>query len=154
MIPTRRHMHEAPTREIIGDFPVHYLYTVGIAGEKFFKALKEKRIIGNKCESCDRTYVPPKIYCEDCFDELGDDSYKDMEAKGTLFSFTEVFYDHRGDQLKTPYYLGLIKIHGSHTTLFHRLVNLTEPSIGMDLKAQWNEKRVGSIFDLVGFEPR
>ena len=153
MIPTRRHVHNAPTKEIKGEFPVHYLYTVGIAGERFFNGLKDKKLVGNTCQSCETTYLPPKIYCEDCFDELGDDTYQELDHKGTLFSFTKVFYNFRGVKLDTPYYMALIKVNGSDTTFFHKLVNVSEPGIGMELKPVWNSARKGSIFDLQGFEP-
>ncbi|MHA2253408.1 MAG: Zn-ribbon domain-containing OB-fold protein [Candidatus Kariarchaeaceae archaeon] len=153
MLPTRRYTHNAPTKEIYGDFPVHYLYTVGIAGEKFFYALKDQKLLANTCPTCNHTYLPPKIYCEDCFDELGDESYKELDQKGNLFSFTEVYRDFRGHKLEKPYFLGLIKIQGSNTNFLHKLVNVSEPSVGMELKPVWNDERVGSIFDLQGFEP-
>ncbi len=95
MLPIRRNIHNAPTREIEGDFPVHYLYTVGISGEKFFKGLKEQKLIGNTCEACNFTYLPPKMFCEDCFDELGDETYKELKTEGEIVSFSQVFYDHR-----------------------------------------------------------
>ena len=151
MLPTRRNIHEAPTKEVIGDFPVYFHYTAGIAGEKFLYGLKDQKILGNTCPSCNHTYVPTRMFCEDCFEELGDETYKEVGPEGELFSFTEVFVDHRGDMLKEPYFLGLIKIKGTNTTFFHRLVGIDNPSIGMIVKPMWNQDRKGSIFDLKGF---
>ncbi|MHA2253337.1 MAG: Zn-ribbon domain-containing OB-fold protein [Candidatus Kariarchaeaceae archaeon] len=153
MLPTRRNIHDPPTREILGGFPVHYLYTVGISGEKFFKGLKDQKILGNTCNACNMTYLPPKMFCEDCFDELGEGTYKELGTEGELVSFSQVFYDHRGDKLSDPYFLGLIKVDGSNTTFFHKLLNSSEPKIGMRVKAVWNSERIASIFDLQGFEP-
>ena len=50
-----------------------------------------------------------------------------------------------------PYYLGLIKVQGSDTTFLHKLVNVSEPRIRMELKPLWNDTRTGTIFDLQGF---
>lgn len=151
MLPTKRNIHDAPTSEVEGDFPVHYHYTVGIAGEKFFYGLKDQKFIANTCNSCDMTYLPPKIYCENCFDELGEESYKEVGPEGELFSFTEVHYDHRGEKLDEPYFLGLIKVNGTDTTFFHKLANISDPKIGMKVKPVWEDSREGSLFDLKGF---
>ena len=153
MLPIRRNIHNAPVKEIEGDFPVHYLYTVGISGEKFFSGLKEQKIIGNTCEACNFTYLPPKMFCEDCFDELGDETYKELKNEGEVVSSSEVFYDFRGDKLSEPYFMGLIKVDGSNTTFFHKLLNTNDPKIGMRVKAAWNTERTSSLFDLRGFEP-
>ena len=121
MLPTRRNIHNAPTKEVEGDFPVHYLYTVGISGEKFFKGLKDQKIIGNTCEACNFTYLPPKMFCEDCFDELDDSTYKELGSEGELVSFSQVYFDFRGEKLAESYIMGLIKVEGSNTTFFHKM---------------------------------
>lgn len=151
MLPTKRDQHKFPTTSVRGDFPVTYHYTAGISGEKFFLALKERKLLANTCSSCNMTYLPPKMFCEDCFDELGDDTYKEITSTGEVFSFTEVFYDHRGDRLVNPYFLGLIVVDGSDTKFLHKLL-VSNPEIGMKVKAVWNDNRVGSIMDLMGFE--
>lgn len=151
MLPTKRDQQKLPTTSVYGDFPVTYLYTAGISGEKFFYGLKDQKFIANTCGSCNFTYLPPKMFCEDCFDELGEESYKEIETTGEVFSFTEVFYDHRGDKLPEPYFLALIKVDGSSTTFMHKLL-VSNPVIGMKVKAVWNDNRVGSILDLKGFE--
>ncbi len=150
MIPKRRTMTDAPTHEVKGDFPIHFHYTVGIVGEKFFYGLKDKKMLAVTCPDCSTTYFPPKMYCEDCFTELTDLEFKELPQEGTLESFTKVFLDHRGNPLDEPYHLGLIKVDGSDTYFFHRVFG--EPEIGMKVKALWNDERKGSLFDLKGFE--
>lgn len=152
MIPTRKNTHNPPTTEVRGGFPVHYLYTAGNFGEKFLYGLKDQKLLATTCGSCNRTYLPAVMFCEDCFDELSLDNFKEVGPSAELFSFTEVHVDHRGDPLDKPYYLGLIKVEGTSTTFFHKLVNITEPKIGMKLKPSWNSQRSGTIFDLNGFE--
>ncbi|MCH8906579.1 MAG: hypothetical protein IH840_05775 [Candidatus Heimdallarchaeota archaeon] len=152
MLPTKRDQQGVPTTEVWGDFPVTYHYTVGISGEKFFEGLKNQKLVANTCNSCNKTYLPPKLFCEDCFDELTDDSYKEIKASGKLVSFTEVFLDHRGDKLSDPYFLALIQLNGTDTTFFHKLINTNNPTIGGNVTAVWNDTRSGSLFDLNGFQ--
>ncbi len=151
MILNKRNQHKLPTTSVKGDFPVTYHYTAGIAGEKFFLALKDKKLLANTCDSCKFSYLPPKMFCEDCFDELDDGTYKEVDGTAELFSYSEVFYDHRGDKLEKPLLLGLFKLNGSSTIFMHNLL-VSEPKIGMKVKVVWSEHRVGSIFDLKGFE--
>lgn len=151
MLPTKQDQHNKPTTSVRGGFPVHFHYTAGIAGEKFLYGLKDKKLLATTCGSCDTTYLPAKMFCEDCFDELGEDSWTELEQTGELFSFSEVFVDHRGNDLEKPYFLGLIKVKGSDTTFFHKLVDISEPVIGMEVKAVWADDREGSLFDLKGF---
>ncbi len=152
MIPKRRTMTDAPTHEVRGEFPVHFHYTVGIVGEKFFLGLKDKKFLGVTCPDCSMTYFPPKMYCEDCFTELADLELKELAQEGTVESFTKVYKDHRGDALDTPYYLGLIKVDGTDTLFFHKLIGDAEPKMGMKVKAVWSSETKGSLFDLEGFE--
>ena len=47
-----------------GNLPVTSRYTYGMAGEKFFRAMKDDgKILGTYCPKCERTYVPASIFC-------------------------------------------------------------------------------------------
>ena len=47
-----------------GSLPVPSRYTYGLAGERFFRALKDEgKIMGSYCPDCDHTYVPATIFC-------------------------------------------------------------------------------------------
>lgn len=151
MLPTKRENQHMPRTEVEGDFPVHYIYTAGIAGEKFLMGLKEQKFLATDCPPCSMTYLPAKMFCEDCFVELGDDTYKEVGPNGEVFSFTEVFVDFRGDPLAEPYTVALVQIDGSSTKFFHKLVGVDNPSIGMKVKPVWASERKGSILDLEGF---
>ena len=49
---------------LVGDMEADYIYTPGAAGDKFFKALRdEEKLLATHCESCDHTYMPPRMYC-------------------------------------------------------------------------------------------
>lgn len=152
MIPKHRPNTDAPTHEVRGGFPVHFHYTAGIVGEKFFYGLKDKKLLAVTCPDCSMTYFPPKMYCEDCFTELTDLELKELPQEGTLESFTKVFRDHRGDPLAEPYYLGLIKVDGADTLFFHKFIGDSEPEMGMKVKAVWSNETKGSLFDLAGFQ--
>lgn len=135
-----------------GRFPVKYLYTYGIAGEKFFrKIMEEEKFVGTKCKNCNLVYVPPKIYCEKCFEELKD--YVDVKDTGIIQTFTVVNYDGRGNKLKEPEIIAQIKIDNSDGGLIH-YVKGENIKIGSKVKAKFKNKkeRKGDIFDIEYFE--
>jgi uncharacterized OB-fold protein len=75
--------------------PMSYIYTVGRAGDKFFKELMNGKIFGAKCEACNTTYVPAKIFCEKCFARL-EDKYLDVGTIGKVYTFTECHETYEG----------------------------------------------------------
>jgi uncharacterized OB-fold protein len=80
--------------------PFHYEYTAGVAGEKFLRGLKDGRILASECPKCRRRYLPPKMYCVDCFVRL--DRYREVGSRGTVVALTESHVDFSGKRLKSP----------------------------------------------------
>jgi len=139
-----------------GEMPVESLYTVGIAGEKFFRAIKDEgKFLGTKCKKCSMVYVPPKIYCERCFEKL--DDYVEVAECGSLESFTCVHIGLDGERLLKPEIIGLINLDGASTGIIHRLgeVEVEELCMGMRVCAVFKpkNKREGSINDILYFKP-
>ena len=139
-----------------GDMPVESLYTVGIAGEKFFRAIKDDGVfLGTKCKCCNIVYVPPKIYCERCFEKL--DEYVEVAECGSLESFTCVHIGLDGKRLDKPIFIGLINLDGAGTSIIHKLgeCEVEELCFGMRVCAvlKPKAKREGAITDILYFKP-
>jgi hypothetical protein len=139
-----------------GEIPVNYLYTYGIAGEKFFRTLKEKgQFTGSKCKSCGVTYVPPRIFCERCFDSI--EGVIDIPAAGEVFSFTVCHENVDGSRKEKPDIMAAVKLDVADTVLVHMLscVNPEKVEIGMKVEAVLKPKkdREGAIFDILHFKP-
>ena len=78
-----------------GDLPVTSRYTYGLAGERFFRAIKDEgRILGSYCPKCDITYVPGRVFCERCLGEL--DEWVDAGTLGEVHTYTLLYVDHVG----------------------------------------------------------
>ncbi|MFH1481736.1 MAG: zinc ribbon domain-containing protein, partial [Pseudomonadota bacterium] len=84
-----------------GEFPVRYLYTAGVAGERFFREIKDHGTIkGLRCNECDVVHVPPSIYCDKCYSPL--DEWVDVGTKGLLHAFTLSYLNREGSRLREP----------------------------------------------------
>jgi len=139
-----------------GDFPITSRYTVGIAGERFFREIKDSaRLLGTPCEACGLTYVPPVMFCERCFAQL--DDWVEVASTGSVFTYTVLYQGMDEKPLDEPDILAYVKLDGSDGGLVHRLggVGLDQVQIGMRVKAVWRapEERVGSILDIEHFAP-
>jgi len=139
-----------------GDMEADYIYTLGVAGERFFREIKENaKIFGTKCTKCNIIYVPPRMYCERCFEELKD--WVEVGSKGTVHTFTIAYVDENGNRLEKPEIWAFIKIHGTEGGFVHKLgeVDIEDVCIGMEVEAVFKEKeqRTGSITDILYFKP-
>jgi hypothetical protein len=139
-----------------GDMETDYAYTLGIAGERFFMEIKENaRIMGVKCGKCSLIYVPPRLFCERCFEELTE--WVEMGKTGTVHTYTIAHIGLDGSQLEEPIIWAMIKIDGAHGGLIHKLhgVKPEDVRIGMRVEAVFKDKgeRTGSIRDIRFFRP-
>jgi len=141
-------------RHWLGDMETDYLYTLGVAGERFFKELKSKgKIMGAKCSNCNIVYVPPKMYCERCFEKL--EEWVDIGKKGVIHTFTIVTIDVDGSKLEKPVIYALIKFDGTHGGIIHKIGETDTVCIGTKVEAVLKppNQRKASINDIKYFKP-
>ena len=140
-------------RIVEGAIPVRHRYTPGIAGERFFAALRDRgEILATPCRACDVTYVPGRAFCERCFAAL--EEWIPVGPGGTLESFTTIHVDLDGDRSNEPQAVGLVKLDGATTVFVHRLTfTKGAPRIGARVEAVLapKKRRTGSINDIEGF---
>jgi uncharacterized OB-fold protein len=139
-----------------GRIPVSHRYTPGVAGEVFFTALRDRGVLlGSRCESCDYTYVPARLFCERCFAELSADA--EVGPGGRLVSFTISYTGLEAEPLEQPVTIGLVQPDGADAAIVHRIVDPGDDplEIGqrMEVVVKPEEERTGSIHDIVGFRP-
>jgi uncharacterized OB-fold protein len=138
----------------LGDLPVVNRYTFGLAGENFFRTIKDEgRILGTYCPDCDHTYVPATIFCERCLGKL--DTWVDVGTQGEVVTFTFLNVSLDGAPLEYPELIAFVRF--ADGGLIHHLgeVELEQVEIGMIVEAVFKPKadRVGSILDIEYFKP-
>jgi uncharacterized OB-fold protein len=139
-----------------GDIPIASRYTAGIAGERFFRAIKEEgRFLATRCEACDLIYVPATMFCERCFTEL--DEWIEVPNRGTVFTYTVLYRDLDEKPLDPPAILAYVKLDGSDGGLVHYIGEIEKDLvyIGMEVEAVFKDvaEREGSILDVRYFRP-
>lgn len=137
-----------------GNIPIHHRYTVGVAGQRFFAALRdEKTILASDCGSCGDRFLLPKIYCELCFVDTPD--WSAVEGPGYVKTFTLVYQDLDEEALSEPVAAAVIGWEGVRGGIVHRLggVELSRIETGLAVEPQWREVRRGGIGDILFFKP-
>jgi len=137
--------------KIEGDFPVHFRYTAGIAGEKFLREIKDNgRLVAARCDSCQLNYLPPRIYCERCMSKL--EEYVQIENAGIVQFYTICTQDSEGKQLPEPVNIAFVRFPSAHGGLIHRTNG--EVCVGDKVRTVFKPKlsRTGSILDIEYFE--
>ena len=138
----------------LGDLPVTSRYTYGLAGERFFRAIKDEgAILGTRCPNCERTYVPAALFCARCLAQL--DEWVDVGTTGEVHTFTLLYENYDGSPREDPEIVVFVEL--ADGGLIHRLdeVDPEDVVIGMQVEAVFKPKaeRVGSILDISHFKP-
>ena len=138
-----------------GKVPIRHRYTPGVAGEVFFKALRDSaKFVASRCTDCGVTYCPPRLFCERCF-EGPLEADIEVGPEGSVESFSVGYTGLEGEVLEEPVTVGLVRLDGADTVLVHFLVDTDHLMIGQRVKPvfQPKGKRTGSILDIRGFAP-
>lgn len=140
-----------------GEIPLEFVYTMGRAGEKFFRSIKEKgKFMGSKCQRCGILFVPPRIYCEECLARL-EENFVEVSTRGVVHTFTVCYEDMDGLRMDQPKLVAMVVLDGTDGGLVHFLgeVDPHEVYIGMPVEAVFKPKkdRQGNIQDILYFKP-
>jgi uncharacterized OB-fold protein len=134
-----------------------YAWDTGVAIGRYLQELKAGRIVGRRCDGCDRILVPPRMFCERCFRPT--DAWVTVQDTGTVktFSLCHITWDMK--PLKEPNIPAVIDIDGASKGIgiMHLLgdVKPEDVKIGMRVKAIWKPaaERQGAITDILYFKP-
>jgi len=137
-----------------GSLPVTSRYTYGLAGERFFRALKDHgTFLGSVCPRCERVYVPAVAFCERCLGSL--EEWIDVGTVGEVHTFTVLHVNADGSPKEPAEIIAFVKIRDGG--FVHKLgeVSIEEVFIGMPVEAVLKpaQQREGSISDILYFKP-
>lgn len=134
-----------------------YARDLGIAWGRFLKEHKKGKLIGSKCNKCDRVVLPPRIYCEYCFRNM--DKWVYLPDTGNVRTFTLMYINVDGERLDQPRMVAWVEIDGASKDIgmlgFLGEVDPEDIKFGMRVKAVWKpeDEREGHVSDISYFKP-
>jgi len=140
-----------------GMMPVQFRYTLGEAGARFFDTLRRTgKLNVTRCAECQRTYLPPRLYCEECFADLSR-TWAEVEPRGRVHTYTVVHLDREGRRRREPEIAAYVRIDGTDGGLVTRLLHLPPADVRIDLPVEAvllpPGRRTGTPDDILGFAP-
>lgn len=120
----------------------------------FIKGLKDKKIIGVKCKSCSRVYVPPIPFCGKCFEELDlTADLVELKDEGKIVYYSIGYADIRGNPYEEPNIAVAIQFSGSDSFWMTRLqAKPEEVEVGVPVRIVWKEQRTAALSDIERWE--
>ncbi len=133
-----------------------YAWDAGIGYGTYFAELQRGRIVGTKCNKCNRVLLPARVFCEWCFRTV--DEWVYLKDTGTVNTFSIAYTGTHAERLRKPLISALIEIDGSNGVGIMHLIDEVDPEkvkIGMKVKAVWKPKaqREGAITDIKYWKP-
>jgi hypothetical protein len=150
--------------EALGDNPVtgvvtpvslDYLYAASPEESAFYRGLNEGRILGQRCPTCQKVYVPPRSACP----ADGTPTAEEVEVSqtGTITTFCIVNVPFLGQKITPPYVSAYVLLDGADIAILHLILGVPAADVrmGMRVKAVWkpSEEWTYSLENIDHFEP-
>lgn len=120
---------------------LEYDYTPGRDQSAFLRAVAEGRIIGHRCPSCDKVYVPPRGVCPMCGEQFLDEPVE-IGHTGTVVTYSVTNVPSKNIDLELPYVNAEVLLDGADTTAMFLLrgVSPDEVRLGMRVRLRWKPR--------------
>ena len=142
-------------RQVAGTIPIHHRYTLGVAGERFFRAMRdEQQLLAAAVPEMRRPSAPGQNVLRAMLPgdrrRLGPDGGAGLRAQ-----FTVLHRDLEEQPLDPPVVVALISWPNARGGLVHRLDEVTPANvtIGMAVEPAWASERTGALTDISHFRP-
>jgi len=144
-----------PVTGVITPVSLDYLYAASPEESAFYRGLNEGRILGQRCATCQKVYVPPRSACP----ADGTPTVEEVEVSqtGTITTFCIVNVPFLGQKIIPPYVSAYVLLDGADIAVLHLILGVPadEVRMGMRVKAVWKprEEWTYSLENIDHFEP-
>jgi len=138
-----------------GKLALPYTYFAGRVGSKFITTIRDqKKILGMRCNKCNKVFVPPRQTCAICLEDL-QNNWVELQNTGEVTNFTVVRYNDKHLPRTAPFILAMIKLGGADTPMVHIVEGIKpeEVRIGLKVKPVFARETTHTILDIDHFEP-
>ena len=147
-------MASPPTEALLAPHVIEYTYTrsTGPILGAFLAGLRDQTILGVRTTD-GRVLVPPAEYDPVTSEDLSE--LVDVADTGVVTTWAWNDTPFEGQPLTQPFAWALVQLEGADTSILAAVDagESSRMSTGMRVRARWADDRVGSIRDLVCFDP-
>lgn len=144
---------EAPLVTIPGDWNFGYTYFAGAMASRFFHELRNRRIVGSVCPSCERVLVPARGFCDACF--VAATELREVGLTGTVECFT-ILTEPFPKLPEPPLVVGLVLLEGANSAVLNAITGVDLDDLdaaaklllsGARVRVEFNDECEGRITD-------
>ncbi len=140
---------------IVSPVKLAYDYAASPEESKFFRGLAEGKILGQRCPTCHKVYVPPRGACP--VDGVPTTDEVEVADVGMVTTFCIVNVPFLGQKIEPPYVSAYVLLDGADIAFLHLIlgVDASEVRMGMRVKAVWKPRDEWgtTIENISHFEP-
>ena len=155
IVETTRGASDAAVTGVITPVELDYLYAASPEESAFYRGLAEGRILGQRCPTCQKVYVPPRSACPS--DGTPTNEEIELPDKGTVTTFCIVNVPFMGQKITPPYVSAYVLLDGADIAFLHLILDIPaeEVRMGMRVEAVWKPREEWSttIENISHFRP-
>jgi uncharacterized protein len=140
--PTPAALVEAPdpVTGVVTPVSLDYDYAASPEESLFYRGLNEGRIMGQRCPTCEKVYIPPRSACP--ADGTPTAEEIELAQTGTVTTFCIVNVPFLGQKITPPYVSAYVLLDGADIAVLHLILGVPadEVRMGMRVKAVWKPK--------------
>ncbi|MER7172769.1 Zn-ribbon domain-containing OB-fold protein [Streptomyces mesophilus] len=124
---------------IVAPARLDYTYSPGRAASAYITSVAERKMVGERCPSCSKVYIPPRGACPTC----GVATREEVEVgpSGTVTTFCIVNVKAKNLDIELPYVYAHIALDGADLALHGRIAGIPYDQVRMGLRVEpvWTE---------------
>ncbi|WP_370250678.1 Zn-ribbon domain-containing OB-fold protein [Nocardioides sp.] len=129
-----------PVTGIIAPVSLDYVYAASPEESAFYRGLEQGKIVGQRCPTCRKVYVPPRSACP--ADGTPTAEEIELSETGTVTTFCIVNVPFLGQRITPPYVSAYILLDGADIAFLHLILDCPAEDVhmGMRVKAVWKPR--------------
>ncbi|MEV2214057.1 OB-fold domain-containing protein [Streptomyces sp. NPDC050997] len=130
---------ENPVTGIVAAARLDYTYSPGRAQSAYIHALGDRRMVGERCPSCEKVYVPPRGACPTC--GVATSEQVEVGPRGTVTTYCIVNIKAKNLDIEVPYVYAHIALDGADLALHGRIggIPYDQVRMGLRVEAVWTD---------------
>ncbi|WP_232678779.1 Zn-ribbon domain-containing OB-fold protein [Nocardioides sp. R-C-SC26] len=133
-------IEDHPVTGVITPVSLDYIYAASPEESAFYRGLEQGRIVGQRCPTCGKVYVPPRSACPS--DGTPTTEEIELSQTGTVTTFCIVNVPFLGQKITPPYVSAYVLLDGADIAFLHLILDCPadEVRMGMRVKAVWKPR--------------
>ncbi|QIK76664.1 Zn-ribbon domain-containing OB-fold protein [Nocardioides piscis] len=129
-----------PVTGIVTPVSLDYVYAASPEETAFYRGLEQGRILGQRCPTCHKVYVPPRSACPTDGTPTTDEV--ELSESGTVTTFCVVNVPFLGQRITPPYVSAYVLLDGADIAFLHLILDCPAEDVhmGMRVKAVWRPR--------------